>query len=236
MADPVLNLRRREWPARVAQVLGCGRPPAILALAFLVSLVTRCSGGASLTSAGDPGRGSGNDSGVPVLECDAIHLQTQCALPRSTCDADGQTLIYYTTPACVSGRCEWARATESCLNGCSNGACFFLGTVAPGPFPMPTEADASTEGATAEGASVDGGSGDDANADVDSATWPPAPLATCVGEASTCVLPASVCADSKHLLYFLNAACVDGGCQADVQSLTCYGLCANGACVGNPTR
>jgi len=232
MADHVSTSRwRGKLPGRLRGLLGSGRPPAVLALAFLASLITRCSGGASLTPLTPDA-----DAGVLPVECDAPHVQTQCALPASVCDADGQTLIYYMTPTCVSGHCQWTRATQPCpYLGCSGGSCYPNGTGVPAPTPWPSTSDASMDaevlaeaGATSDDASAETGSGDDGS--VDSQTAPP-PLATCVGEASTCALPASVCADSKHLLYFLNARCVDGACQSDVQSLACPDLCVNGGCV-----
>jgi hypothetical protein len=59
--------------------------------------------------------------------------------------------------------------------------------------------------------------------------------ASCSDDASTCVLPTSVCLDSWHLLFFVNPRCVGGSCQADVRSITCF-MCANGACTVSPTR
>jgi hypothetical protein len=207
-------------------------PLFVLGALLTVSLLTRCSG-SSQTSPGSPDAGGGRGGsgggittsgtgGTATLPCTPASVAQDCPLPASTCEGNG--LVYYSNPTCVSGQCQWDHTTQGCYGPCVNGACSSSTTTTAPPPP-------DTGG---NGGGGNGGSG--GNGGVTS-------YANCGGAGgeagapdATCELPSSVCADSSTLLYFSNPRCVQGTCQADVNALVCGPSgCSNGGCMPSPT-
>jgi hypothetical protein len=197
-------------------------PLLSLGVLLALSLLTRCSphnqSGAVSTSG--PG-GAGGAGNAAATECSPATVDRDCPLPPSTC-SDEFTLVFYNSPTCVGGVCQWQGAAAACPGEtCSNGAC--------GGLRAPT-----------------GGSGGGTSSAQDAGVGGQ-PFATCTvnpgdsgaaGDSSaSCELPSSVCADSDTLLYFTNPHCVQGACQADVHSESCGPSgCSNGGCYIVPTK
>lgn len=129
--------------------LRSGAPPATFALLLVASLMLRCAkteptpsligfqpgpvarggstgtGGASIATGGlSLGVGTGGQSAVtpPPSECTPATADHDCPLPTSACEGTS-ALAYYTSPACVYGRCQWTRLTTPCDRGCTDGGC-----------------------------------------------------------------------------------------------------------------
>ncbi|HEY4158900.1 MAG TPA: hypothetical protein VGM29_12415 [Polyangiaceae bacterium] len=199
----------------------CRRNGPLLALGTLLasSLLTRCGGHTSSQAAPGADAASAGTSGISA-QCNAATVAQDCPLPVSTC-SDATTLAYYTSPACVAGKCQWLRATMVCSNAapCVAGECApSVTTTSPPPdsgIALDSGLDASPPFATC--------ASDDAGPDA--------------GDAGACELPTSVCASADTLLYFTDPICVNGVCQADVHTQACDFACINGGCQGPaPTK
>ena len=192
--------------------LRANAPLLVLGVLLTGSLLTHCSGHTDQAAITTPDASAGASGSINVSGCHPATAAGDCPLPASTC-SDPQTIAYYTNAACVAGKCQWTRATMACPGYCSGGSCAFSTTTVVGPPPEDSGIPGTDSG-------IDAG----------------APLATCdedagdAGDAGTCELPPSLCADARTLLYFTNPACVKGVCRTEVHSQVCEMECVNGGC------
>jgi hypothetical protein len=161
-------------PARDSDRAKGGRlanaPIVLLGALFVLSLLTRCSGGIAVAPGSDAGASSGATAGASSgvsggassgasvetdasgldsaanIECDGGDLATQCPFPPSTC-SDEFTLEYYTSPSCVTGQCQWTSMSTHCSAGCMNwgnpvqGYCYTQSTSSGASYVPPTDDD-----------------------------------------------------------------------------------------------
>jgi hypothetical protein len=205
-------------------------PLAILAIAFVaLALATQCT-----SATGDPSSDQGgagqvgrDDSGTPL----GCSKDADCAPPPSTCEGPG-TLVYYTDGKCVQHLCQW----QTSKIGCPGSSCFLggcSGTTTAGSFGgYGGQAGDNNVGVEA------GEAQDPSDAPIDHATVGAPDAGSCTegNDASTCVVPPSVCADERWLAYFTNGSCRQNRCQWQVLYRDCGALgCGVGGCILNVT-
>jgi len=152
----------------------------------------------------------------------ACEQDSQCEFPLSQCEGSG-TLIYFTNPRCVLGRCVAERQTRSCP--CSNGGCNITtttGAVAGFGGNSGTGGSGGGAGVGASGGATDGGGASDATA----------PACT-EQDLSRCALPRSECIDGHTMRYFTDPSCVEGHCTWKQSAYNC--VCIGGACQSTTT-
>jgi hypothetical protein len=201
-------------------------PLAVLGAAFIaLAFATQCSsesvGSKAADDPMDASQPGVDDSGAPMIAC---FNDIQCPLPPSTCE-NGNTLVYWTRGICVDQKCQFERARQACSN-CMAGGC--LGTTTASGVPI----------FMSDGQAGAAGNGGVSDATIDHATIaPPEDAGRCIDQdASTCVLPASICADELWLAYFTDGQCQEGHCHWRVAYRECGGRgCQDGACVQNFT-
>src|SRR5262245_30098238 len=223
----------RSVVSRIVKRAGVERPTPLIVFGKLLvaTLTVRCASnsdsndGGSITGGGSgaqAGSGNGGAQGgviptggtIQVIECSPSSVATDCPLPPSSCDADQQTLRYFTSPACVSGHCTFSTQTMRCPGNCFGGACLSSTTTTSISPPPPDPAcvagvagngnggaAGSSSARTAGGLGGMSGSGGGLGTGGVGGVEDDGGVA---GSGSGCPLPPSYCQDVETLVYFTN--------------------------------